>query len=49
MSINLDIKQGFVSMGNHNMDYANAQESMNLFAHGRLLLMVTPMMRAMII
>ena len=35
MSINLDIKQGFVSMGNHNMDYANAQESMNLFAHGR--------------
>ena len=35
MSHNLDIKQGCVSMGNHNMDYANAQESMNLFAHGR--------------
>ncbi len=33
-NINLDIKQGFVSMGNHNMDFANADETMNLFADG---------------
>ncbi len=33
-NINLDIKQGFVAMGNNNMDFANAQESMNLFADG---------------
>ena len=31
MSINLDIKQGFVSMGNHNMDYANAHFSLFSF------------------
>lgn len=33
-NINLDIKQGFVSMGNNNMDFANAQQTMNLFADG---------------
>ena len=33
-NINLDIKQGFVSMGNNNMDYANAQESIDLYARG---------------
>lgn len=33
-NINLDIKQGFVSMANNNMDYANASESMDLFAKG---------------
>lgn len=33
-NINLDIKQGFVSMANNNMDFANAQQSMNLFANG---------------
>lgn len=33
-NINLDIKQGFVSMGNHNMDFANAQETMDLFSSG---------------
>ncbi len=33
-NINLDVKQGFVSMANHNMDYANAQEAMKLFANG---------------
>lgn len=35
-SLNLDIKQGFVSMGNHNMDFANAQESIDLFTSGRM-------------
>lgn len=33
-NLNLDIKQGFVSMGNHNMEYANAQETHDLFAQG---------------
>ena len=33
-NINLDIKQGFVSMANNNMDFAKAQQSMNLFANG---------------
>ena len=33
-NINLDIKQGFVSMGNNNMDFANAEQTMNLFADG---------------
>ena len=33
-NINLDVKQGFVSMGNNNMKFANAQETMNLFADG---------------
>lgn len=34
LNINLDIKQGFSYMGNNNMDYANAEETMNLFAKG---------------
>lgn len=34
MNINLDIKQGFVSMGNHNMEYANAQQTADLFIKG---------------
>ena len=33
-NLNLDIKQGFVGMANNNMDFASAQESMNLFADG---------------
>ncbi|WP_303142236.1 TonB-dependent receptor [uncultured Parabacteroides sp.] len=33
-NINLDVKQGFVSMANHNMDFASAQQTMNLFANG---------------
>lgn len=33
-NINLDVKQGFVSMANNNMDFANAQQTMNLFANG---------------
>jgi len=33
-NINLDVKQGFVSMGNNNMDFANAEQSMKLFADG---------------
>ena len=33
-NLNLDIKQGFVSMGNNNMDFANAEESMKLFTDG---------------
>lgn len=33
-NLNLDIKQGFVSMGNNNMDFANAEESMKLFTNG---------------
>ena len=35
-NINLDIKQGIASMANHNMKYANAEESMQLFAMGRV-------------
>lgn len=33
-NLNLDVKQGFVSMGNNNMDFANAEETMNLFTNG---------------
>ena len=33
-NLNLDIKQGFVSMGNNNMDFANAEETMKLFTDG---------------
>ena len=33
-NLNLDIKQGFVSMGNNNMDFDNAEESMKLFTDG---------------
>ena len=33
-NLNLDIKQGFVSTGNNNMDFANAEESMKLFTDG---------------
>lgn len=33
-NINLDIKQGFVSMANNNMNYANAEQTMNLFTDG---------------
>ena len=33
-NLNLDVKQGFVSMGNNNMDFANAEESMKLFTDG---------------
>ncbi len=33
-NINLDVKQGFVSMGNNNMNFANAEQSMKLFADG---------------
>ena len=33
-NINLDIKQGFVSMGNNNMEFANAEQTMKLFANG---------------
>ena len=33
-NINLDIKQGFVSMGNNNMKFANAEQTMKLFANG---------------
>ena len=33
-NLNLDIKQGFVSMGNNNMDFANAEQSMKLFTNG---------------
>lgn len=36
MNINVDIKQGFTSMANNNMDYANAEETMNLYAQGRV-------------
>lgn len=36
LNINLDIKQGFVSMGNNNMDFANAQETVDLFIQGRM-------------
>lgn len=33
-NLNVDVKQGIVTMGNHNMDFANAQETMDLFARG---------------
>ena len=33
-NLNVDIKQGFVSMANNNMELANAQETANLFANG---------------
>lgn len=33
-NLNLDIKQGFVSMGNNNMDFADAFQTMELFADG---------------
>ena len=33
-NLNLDVKQGFVSMGNNNMDFANAEETMKLFTDG---------------
>ena len=33
-NINLDVKQGFVLMGNNNMNFANAEQSMKLFADG---------------
>lgn len=33
-NINLDVKQGFVSMANNNMDFANAWQTMDLFADG---------------
>ena len=33
-NINLDVKQGFVSMGSNNMNFANAEQSMKLFADG---------------
>lgn len=34
MNINLDIKQGFTTTANNNMEYANAEETMDLFAKG---------------
>lgn len=33
-NINLDVKQGFVSIGNNNMNFANAEQTMKLFADG---------------
>lgn len=33
-NINLDVKQGFVTTANNNMDFANAQQTMNLFTNG---------------
>ncbi|WP_455673496.1 SusC/RagA family TonB-linked outer membrane protein [Phocaeicola sp.] len=33
-NLNLDVKQGFVSTANNNMEYANAKEAMNLYANG---------------
>lgn len=33
-NLNVDIKQGFVSMANNKMDLANASETANLFANG---------------
>jgi len=33
-NLNIDIKQGFVSMANNNMDFANGEQTMNLFADG---------------
>ena len=34
VNVNVDIKQGVTSMSNHNMNFANASESMDLFARG---------------
>ncbi len=34
LSVNLDIKQGYVSLGNNNQKYADARQTMNLFADG---------------
>ena len=34
LNVNLDVKQGFSTMGNNNMKYANAEETMDLFAKG---------------
>ena len=34
VNINVDIKQGVTSMANHNMNYANAAETMKLFTYG---------------
>ena len=36
LNVNLDIKQGFVSMGNNNMEFANAKETADLFIQGRM-------------
>lgn len=36
LNVNLDIKQGFVSMGNNNMEFANAKETVDLFIQGRM-------------
>ncbi len=36
VNINVDIKQGVTSMANHNMNFANAEESIKLFAYGNL-------------
>ncbi|MBP7359564.1 MAG: TonB-dependent receptor [Prevotella sp.] len=33
-NINVDVKQGFTSMANNNMDFANAEETMQLYASG---------------
>lgn len=33
-NINLDVKQGLTKVANNNMKYANAQQTMNLFAQG---------------
>ena len=33
-NINLSVKQGFTDVANHNMDFANASEMMNLIANG---------------
>ena len=34
VNVNVDIKQGVTSIANHNMNFANASESMDLFARG---------------
>ena len=34
VNINVDIKQGVTSMANHNMNYANAEQTMKLFTYG---------------
>ena len=34
-NINLDVKQGFVSMANNNMDFANAEQTMHKAEHGK--------------
>lgn len=41
-NLNLDIKQGFVSMGNNNMDFADAFQSMDLFSKGLVAAGVRP-------